>query len=96
MTGISRERVGAPSGSIAVQIRTRIGAATIQGPYCRRMPTRTAETRTHRAMNLVLAEDLVQHLDRQARRRGCSRSAYIRYLMLRDQEQTQKAATRAA
>lgn len=60
------------------------------------MPTRTAETRTHRAMNLVLAEDLVQHLDRQARRRGCSRSAYIRYLMLRDQEQTQKAATRAA
>ena len=44
-------------------------------------------------MNLVLAEDLVQHLDRQARRRGCSRSAYIRYLMLRDQEQAQKAAT---
>lgn len=58
------------------------------------MPPQAAEQRTY--MNLMLTKDLAQHLDRQARRRGCSRSAYIRFLMLRDQEQAQQGASQSA
>jgi hypothetical protein len=44
------------------------------------------------ACNLLLANDLVNYLDRQAKRWGMSRAAYVRMLINQDREQQQPVA----
>jgi metal-responsive CopG/Arc/MetJ family transcriptional regulator len=43
-----------------------------------------------RMWTISLAEPLVDHLDSQARRYGCSRSAYLRRLVVEDLERGQR------
>jgi len=48
------------------------------------------------ACNLLLDSDLVSYLDRQARRWGMSRAAYVRMLINQDRESQPVAASRKA
>lgn len=57
------------------------------------MPTEPAKT--VRAWNIGVPDYLLQHLDQQARRRCCSRSAYVRWLVRQDFERCHPDAAEA-
>lgn len=76
--------------SVAVPFRTGYGAAAMQ--HVAHMPETQARTKARRkltgsrAWTITIPDVLLDHLDEQARRRCCSRSAYLRLLIVRDLE----------
>ena len=50
------------------------------------MPLEASPAEAPRAWNITVPDYLLQHLDAQARRRCCSRSAYVRWLVRQDFE----------
>ena len=71
-----------------VSDQRRTGSVTVLPPLTLPMAPRLI------ACNLLLDSDLVSYLDRQARRWGMSRAAYVRMLINLDRESQPVAASR--
>lgn len=59
------------------------------------MPTEPSPAKPVRAWNIGVPEYLLRHLDQQAQRRCCSRSAYVRWLVRQDFERCNPEAAEA-